>query len=116
MKITLGLATLKPLLPQPMTLSDQILEYINGSEEIGESLFQKVFLAGVQHGYANFGILDKTESDLNSDIEKSIDLIKSIQGRRILWDLSDLDIITETLESLRPPILDDELEAAYRSI
>jgi hypothetical protein len=99
-----------------MTLSDQISEYINGSEEIGESLFRKVFLTGVQYGYANYGILDRTEPDLDSDIEKCIDLIKSIQGRRILWDLSDLDIITETLKSIRSPILDDELEAAYRSI
>jgi hypothetical protein len=99
-----------------MKLSNQISEYINGTEAIGEPLFQKVFLAGVRYGYVNSEIMDEPQSNPNPDIKKSIDLIKLIQGRRILWDLSDLDIITETLESLRPPILDDELEAAYRSI
>jgi uncharacterized protein YfkK (UPF0435 family) len=98
-----------------MTLSDQISEYIDGSEEIGESLFQKVFLAGVQYGCTNPETMDEPDS-LNSDIEKSIDLIKLIQGRESLWNVSDLDIITETLESLRPPILDEDLEDAYRSI
>jgi len=98
-----------------MKLSDQISEYINEGEEIGELLFQRVFLAGVRYGCTNPETMDEPDS-LNSDIEKSIDLIKLIQGNSRLWNLSDLDIITETLESLRPPILNDELEAAYRSI
>lgn len=98
-----------------MTLSDQILEYIDGNEEIGELLFQKVFLAGVQYGCANPEAMDEPDS-LSSDIEKSIDLIKLIQARKSLWSRSDLDIVTQTLESLRPPILDDNLKEAYRSI
>jgi hypothetical protein len=107
-----------------MTLAAEIRDCLSGATEIKDELFQKVFLAGVEYQKHNCEFAESCDScdddfccqDINDSIDQSLEMLKMIQSRKVLWELNDLDLVIETLKLARPPILTPELETAYRSL